>query len=283
MLCRARERWGEWSTEAITSLQSLLVIALPLWKRTRTAWAEATSSRQTGGEKAWCDSGAQKVSAISQGFGSGAAPLGTGSTRVSALCSVCQASSYPQVLKHWTCHSEDVGAFKNPRSKHLFTYSFYKRKKKEKKNSAGGWSVWGPVRVCERSLKDSFVGHSRVPVWLWNGRAIRSSSKPSNFLKRTDRKTKPVIRLRCPWRISFMNVLEALQVHRGLAALPRWISLFWISISPLRFALISAPEILKDWTVCSQSGGCFLKTQRPQETPVSEVQLRRILLNPVTF
>lgn len=69
---------------AITSLQSLLVIALLLWKRTWTVWEEAMCSqqtdRQTGRQRKglmWL--GAQKVSAISEGFGSTTAPLGTGS------------------------------------------------------------------------------------------------------------------------------------------------------------------------------------------------------------
>lgn len=94
-----------------------------------------------------------------------------------------------------------------------------------KKNLPGGWSICGPVRICERFLEEFFVGHCGVPVWLQNGFAIKSSSKPSNFLKQTDRKTKTLIRLQCPWSISFMDVLAALQVHGGLAAVLRWISL----------------------------------------------------------
>lgn len=74
-------------------------------------------------------------------FGSAAAPLGTGSTRASTLCSVCQTSSYP----HWTCHSEDARAFKNPRASTFWVL----------KNPPGGWSVecWDPVRICEHFLK----------------------------------------------------------------------------------------------------------------------------------
>lgn len=49
--CRACERWRERSTEAITSLQSLLVISLLLWKRTRTAWEQSMCSWHTGIER----------------------------------------------------------------------------------------------------------------------------------------------------------------------------------------------------------------------------------------
>lgn len=151
----------------------------------------------------------------SQCFGSAAAPLGTGSTRASAFRSVCQASPYPQILKHWTCHSEDVGAFKNPKASTSWDLHH------EKKNPPGGWSVWHPVRICERFLEEFFVGRCGVPVWLQNGFAIKSSLKPSNFLKQTYRKNKTLIGLQCPWSIRLTNVLAALQIHRGLAAEPR--------------------------------------------------------------
>ncbi len=173
MHCRACERrWGERSTEAITSLQSLLVISLLLWKRTRMVWAGAMCSRQTDREKAWCDSSAQKASAISQGFGSAAAPLGTGSTRISDLCSVCQASSYPQILKHWTCHSEDAGAFTNPRAS---TFWFFAQEDEAFEVLSG---------FVNASLKGALCG----TLWGFCLNAIKSSSKLSNFLQQMDRK-----------------------------------------------------------------------------------------------
>lgn len=172
---------------AITSLQSLLVISLLLWKRTRMAWEEAMCSRQTDRQwkgLMWIRS-PKNISHLWSLWqpGSSSGGLAAIRTRLLALCSVCQASSYPHFLKHWTCHSEDVRALKNPQSGQADTFHY--------KNPAGGWSVWGPVRICEFFLKDFFVRHRGVPIWLQNGFETSSSSKPSNFLKHAaDRKTK---------------------------------------------------------------------------------------------
>lgn len=171
MHCRARKRWGERSTEAITSLQSLLVISLLLWKRTRLAWEEAMCSRrrQTDRQRKglkWLR--CPESISDSQCFGSAAAPLGTGSTRVSAFRSVCQASPYPQILKHWSCQSEDVGAFKNPTASTLWD----PRHEKILQEDEAFDILSGFVNASWSSLWD-IVGQ--------NGFAIKSSSKPSNF------------------------------------------------------------------------------------------------------
>lgn len=183
MHCRACERWGEWSTEAITSLQSLLVIPLLFWKRTRAAWEEAMCSRQTDREKACRDSSAQKVSAISQGFGSAAAPLGTGSTRVSALCSVCQTSSYPR----WTCHSEDVSAFKNPKASTFLGSEKSSRRMKS-------WVLRSCQDLWTLPERSSFVGKC--------GQS-KSPSKASDFLLQTDRKNESTDQTPVPMKYQF--------------------------------------------------------------------------------
>lgn len=82
--------------------------------------------------------------------------------------------------------------------------------------------------------RSSFVGN-------W-GQSEVPQRRPTFYSRRTE-KTKTLIKLLCPWSISVMNVLAALQVHGGLAVLFRWISVFWISISPLRFALVSNPNL----------------------------------------
>lgn len=206
------------------------------------AWEEATCSRQTDREKACHDSGAQKVSAISQDFGSAAAPLGTGSTRVSALCSVCQTSSYP----HWTCHFEDVRAFKNPRAS---TFWVLKKSSRRMKH----WVLRSCQDLWTLPERSSFVGN-------W-GQSEVPQRRPSFYSRQTE-KTKTLIKLLCPWSISFMNALAALQVHGGLAVLFRWISVFWISISPLRFALVSDPKIKFFFQWIGLKGSHFLKIQR---------------------
>lgn len=43
-----------------------------------------------------------------------------------------------------------------------------------------------------------------------------------------------------PMKDQFMNVLAALQVHRGLADLLTWITLFWVSLSLLSLHLCRA-------------------------------------------
>lgn len=163
MHCRACERWGEWSTEAITSLQSLLVISLLLWKRTRTAWEEAMCSRQTDREKAWCDSGAQKVSANSQGFGSTAAPLGTGSTSTGLM--FCLSGFLLSTgFKTLNVSLWRRGSFRKSHSEHLLGSLLWKILQEGEAFEILSGLVSAPGRL--------FVGHGGVPVWLQKGFAI---------------------------------------------------------------------------------------------------------------
>lgn len=166
---------------AIASLQSLLVISL----EKDPHGLGGSHVQPTDSEKAWCESGAQKVSATSEGSGILAAHLGTGSHPHTIISLMFRLSGFllSRFLKHWTCHCEDVGAFKNPRSGRADTFHC--------KTPAGGWSVWGPVRICERFLEELFVRRRGVPVWEQNAFKTLTSSKPSNFLKHTaDRQKK---------------------------------------------------------------------------------------------
>lgn len=188
MHCRVCERWGEWSTEAIGNhlppvIISHLFAALEKDSNGLGGSHVQPTDRQWKGLM-WIRS-PKNISHLWSLWqpGSSSGGLAAIRTQLLALCSVCQASSYPHFLKHWTCHSEDVRALKNPQSGQADTFHY--------KNPAGGWSVWGPVRICELFLKDFFVRHRGVPIWLQNGFETSSSSKPSNFLKHAaDRKTK---------------------------------------------------------------------------------------------
>lgn len=161
---------------AITSLQSLLVISLLLWKRTRTAWEEAMCSRQTDGQTdrrrkglMWlrCPESISDLWRLWQHNSSSGDWQHTGISLMFCLSGFLLSTDFKNTelvtLKTWEL-------LKIP--KHLLGSSL-----KKKKNPPGGRSVWGPVRICERFLEEFFVGHCGVPVWLQNGLAIKRSFK----------------------------------------------------------------------------------------------------------
>lgn len=68
MQCRARERWGERSTEAITSLRWLLVISALRWKSTRTFGREPDGQTGRGKAPVWlrCPESIKRLSRLWQ-------------------------------------------------------------------------------------------------------------------------------------------------------------------------------------------------------------------------
>lgn len=107
----------------------------------------------------------------SQCFGSTAAPLGTGSTRASAFRSVCQASPYPQILKHWTCHSEDVGAFKNPKASTSWDLHHEKKSSRRMKRLTSCQDLWTlPGGV----LCGTLWGSCLIAKWLCNQKFLKA-------------------------------------------------------------------------------------------------------------